>query len=890
VHSDEKPESRNAIEKTESLVIPGSGTIGQASATPEAEEDVVFRPNPGPQTAFLAASEREVLYGGAGGGGKRLPKSLILLAFSDGKWSFKQHGDLVVGDYVMHPSGKPVKVTHIHPDYLEDVWELEVDSGVVIPCSGTHKWRTLTLDERVKNTRRTPEFRAARRAKRPSRAKANSKKPWLKDIVSKRNSEAEHNYLDPIEAQSRSTKEIADTLTAREGSHINHSMAVTAPVETAKVELPVDPYWLGLWLGDGYYQAPKIGMAEDDIYQIMPYLKEKPTYCKFCKTKLLDPNLKPYYEVMWYVKDTETGQAWKKAGLYKNKHIPEVYLTASAEDRLALLQGLMDTDGTCTKSGSCELTLKLRHIVEDVQTLLASFGIKSTIGQKVVPAYPDNTYYHIKFTTSLPMFRLKRKLDRQPKDTRDTTKNHYIVDVRKTDRKEIMNCISVDHPDGQYLVTRNFIPTRNSYAVIMDVFRYATRASHRALVLRRTNDELRELISKAQELYPRAYPGCKWRERQSEFWFPSGARIWFTYLEQDKDVQRYVGQSFTQIAWDELTQWATPYAYNFLRSRLRSTDPNIPLSVRATTNPGHAGMAWVKKMFINPSPPGKAFWATDIETGETLVYPKGHPKAGQPLFKRRFIPARLQDNPYLYASGDYEAMLLSLPEADRKRLLEGSWDVAEGAAFTEFSRPVHVVEPFEIPNNWRKFRSCDYGYGSHSAVLWFAIAPNDQLVVYRELYTTKVTAVDLAKMINRIEANEKVDYGVMDSSLWHKRGDWGPSLAQQMINEGCKWRPSDRSKGSRVAGKNEIHRRLKVDEYSGEPGIVFFETCTNLIAQLPIIPLDKNNPEDVDTKSEDHIYDALRYGIMSRPRSRSIFEFGHRASDSFTPVDRTFGY
>jgi hypothetical protein len=77
-------------------------------------------------------------------------------------------------------------------------------------------------------------------------------------------------------------------------------------------------------------------------------------------------------------------------------------------------------------------------------------------------------------------------------------------------------------------------------------------------------------------------------------------------------------------------------------------------------------------MFIDPASPNTPFWATDIETGEVLKFPSGHSKAGQPLFKRRFIPASLFDNPYLAESGDYEAMLLSLPEHQRKQLLEGN--------------------------------------------------------------------------------------------------------------------------------------------------------------------------------------------------------------------------
>jgi hypothetical protein len=296
-------------------------------------------------------------------------------------------------------------------------------------------------------------------------------------------------------------------------------------------------------------------------------------------------------------------------------------------------------------------------------------------------------------------------------------------------------------------------------------------------------------------------------------------------------------------------------------------------------------------MFIDPATPNVPFAATDIETGETLSYPKGHSKEGLPLFQRKFIPASLFDNPYLAESGDYEAMLLSMPEHQRKQLLEGDWDINEGAAFPEFNRKIHVVEPYDIPRSWARFRACDYGYGSYTGVVWFAVSPAEQLVVYRELYCSKVTAIDLAGMVLDAESGDgSVRYGVLDSSLWHKRGDTGPSLAEQMNMKGCRWRPSDRSKGSRVAGKNELHRRLQVDEFTEEPRLVMFNTCTNLVAQLPSIPLDKRNPEDVDTNAEDHLYDALRYGIMTRPRS-SLFDYDPATSRSgFQASDPTFGY
>ena len=431
-----------------------------------------------------------------------------------------------------------------------------------------------------------------------------------------------------------------------------------------------------------------------------------------------------------------------------------------------------------------------------------------------------------------------------------------------------------------------------SYAMLADPLRFMGHPSFSGLLLRHTNEELRELVWKSQEMYPKIWPGIKWSERKMQWTAPSGARLWFSYLDRDDDVLRYQGQAFSWIGFDELTQWHTPFAWDYMRSRLRSTAPDLPVYMRATTNPGGPGHAWVKKMFIDPSPPGSAFNATDIESGKTLAYPKGHSKEGQALFKRKFIPAMLVDNPHLYDAGDYEAMLLSLPEHQRKQLLEGNWDVAEGAAFPEFNRQVHVVDPFDIPHNWVKFRACDYGYGSYSAVVWIACSPDEQLIVYRELYVSKVLATDLADMVLELEAGDgNLKYGVLDSSCWHKRGDTGPSLAEQMIQKGCRWRPSDRSAGSRVSGKNEMHRRLQVDEYTEEPRLIFFNTCTNLIAQLPIIPLDKRNPEDIDTKSEDHLYDALRYGIMSRPRF-SIWDFDptHQSPSSYVPSDSKFGY
>jgi len=189
-----------------------------------------------------------------------------------------------------------------------------------------------------------------------------------------------------------------------------------------------------------------------------------------------------------------------------------------------------------------------------------------------------------------------------------------------------------------------------SYALLIDPLRFCHKAAHRGLFIRRTMPELRDIINHSLNLYPKAYPGAKWREQEKEWRFPSGARIEFGYAENLTDVLRYQGQSYTWIGIDELPQYPTEDIYNFLRSSLRSVDPNIPVYIRATGNPGNVGSHWVKKMFVEPGEPNKSF---DVQI-PTM--------AGTKSITRRFIPAKLQDNPYLMQTDDYLIMLSSLPD------------------------------------------------------------------------------------------------------------------------------------------------------------------------------------------------------------------------------------
>ena len=410
-----------------------------------------------------------------------------------------------------------------------------------------------------------------------------------------------------------------------------------------------------------------------------------------------------------------------------------------------------------------------------------------------------------------------------------------------------------------------------SYAMLVDPLRYAHRSAHRGLIIRRSMPELRELIDKSRELYPKAFPGCKYKEVEKLWNFPSGAKIEFGFLERDADVYRYQGQAYSWIGFDEITHLPTEFAWNYLASRLRTTDSEIVPYMRCTANPGGVGATWVKKRYIDPAPSYESF-------------------TGHDGLSRKFIPARLQDNPFLAHDGRYEKMLQALPPTQRQQLLDGNWDVSEGAAFTEFVPQLHVITPFDIPINWERVKGIDYGYASESACIWGAVDPSDgTLIIYRELYQKGLLGTELADLITNMEMSDPFSVqGVLDTACWSRTGTTGPTIGETLQRAGHKLRRADKN---RIQGKIQIHEYLKVMQ-SGRPRIQILNTCPNLIRELQSIPLDKRNPEDVDTHAPDHAYDALRYLIMSRPRINDTLnqmrQF-HRER-IYAPVDSTFGY
>lgn len=219
---------------------------------------------------------------------------------------------------------------------------------------------------------------------------------------------------------------------------------------------------------------------------------------------------------------------------------------------------------------------------------------------------------------------------------------------------------------------------------------------------------------------------------------------------------------------------------------------------------------------------------------------------------------------------DYVRRLDNLPEKERKALKYGDWDIFDGQFFSEFDRNIHVCEPFEIPHDWRIFRTRDYGLDM-CAVLWIALDWRMNAYVFKEFHESNLIVSEAAKGINAMTTEHILtDYAPPD--LWNRNKDTGKSTADIFAENGQYLTKSD---NNRVAGWLAVHEWLKIikDEQGQKTcKLKIFPNCKNLIKYLPALQFDEKNPNDVATEPHEptHITDALRYFCIMWQTSMSL--------------------
>lgn len=398
------------------------------------------------------------------------------------------------------------------------------------------------------------------------------------------------------------------------------------------------------------------------------------------------------------------------------------------------------------------------------------------------------------------------------------------------------------------------------------------------MAFRRTTIQIGELVERAKLILTPL--GHVWHEQGKYFRGPKGGRLRFTYLERDADADGYQGHSYTRLYGEEIGTFPNETPINKLFATLRSGH-GVPCQMKNTTNPGGPGHNWVKARYRL-----QGILTKPISYQFEFINPFNNKKI---IKTRAFIPSKVTDNKYL--GDDYVAnIMMSGSKQLVKAWLEGDWDIIDGAFFDGWESGKHVVTPFEIPKDWLRFRSMDWGYATPFSIGWWAVCDEDRLVEgasgrqvviprgalvrYREWYGMpqaqpnvglRLTAEQVADGIRERESADKISYGVIDPSAFQHQN--GPSVAERMMNRGVMFRKADNTRVSpdkgKLGGWDAMRSRLRGD---GENPMLFvFSTCRDFIRTVPILQHDRDRPEDLDTEQEDHAADECRYACLSRP-------------------------
>jgi hypothetical protein len=405
----------------------------------------------------------------------------------------------------------------------------------------------------------------------------------------------------------------------------------------------------------------------------------------------------------------------------------------------------------------------------------------------------------------------------------------------------------------------------------------------RGILFRQTYPALADVVAKAREWIPRAFPTARYNESTHTWKFQDGEELLLRYMERVQDYDSYHGHEYPWMGWDELTNWPMPDCYTKMIACCRSSRKGVPRKLRATANPHGPGHHWVKARFIDPVPRGVVI--TDEKTGGQRVAIHGH----------------MSENRYLLdADPEYEQRLVTATEdnADLQAAwVGGSWDVAAGAFFGgAWNRAAHVLPPFDIPGGWTIDRAFDWGSAKPFSVGWWAESDGSpammknrrsgvmeqrtlargSLVRIGEWYGCQpnrpnvglqMDATEIAKGILERERmrwpGRTIRPGPADSSIFDVQD--GHCIADNFKKGGVTWVPANKGPGSRKNGWQLMRDRFGYAKRTPQenPGLYVVESCTEFIRTVPMMPRDEKNPEDVDTKSEDHIGDETRYRCLA---------------------------
>ncbi len=691
-------------------------------------------------------------------------------------------GKLKVGQHVYAPDGSPTKIVwksrpHIDP---EGTYKIRFDNGESVVASANHKWRV------------------------KSRSDRSNKHPPI--VVT--------------------TQDMAHSVWAGEG-RLNYSIALAQAWRPPSVKLPVDPYVLGVWLGDGTSgQGAFTSVDLEIVNEVMsagyPVVK------------------RPAHKYEWSIRGLMV--QLRDLGILWEKRVPQEYEHGSYDQRLSLLQGLMDTDGCCSKDGWCSFSQvgKRRPIVEVVFRLAASFGLKprrftQLVKQVGTSRYSGEMLYGVHWTGDVPVFRLTRKLVRLRAIAQkgSKAKEHYIASIQQVE-DTLCQCIAVAHPSHEYLVGHASIPTHNSH-------------------LRFVPAEMKKL-------------GGYYHHTDAQAHYPNGSTGFYGHADTEKDMLHYLSAEYDMVIADEVTTFSKEIITKMLSCvRVPEGSGRIGM-MRGGTNKLGPGAEFVRQYFVDKNVP--------IDEDEDY-----HPEDWG------VIDHQWGDNKYTDIV-QYRKRMAPLPEHVRRAWLDNEW-VIEGAYFTDFrptkeSKPWHVIQSLPLYKGisilsqpfLSIYRAIDWGYHPDPAVcLWIAVLPNKRAIVFKERTWKETLAADVAKQIKRESEGMRVIDTFCDPTMVIQTGQNPYTIGDIFEQNGVPLTPSV---NKRELYGYAIHNYLNtiIDESVDEthPNLVpqlqilaenGIYGCPKLIKTLPMLRMGHPDPTKI-ADGDDHWAVALAYFCMGQ--------------------------
>lgn len=418
-----------------------------------------------------------------------------------------------------------------------------------------------------------------------------------------------------------------------------------------------------------------------------------------------------------------------------------------------------------------------------------------------------------------------------------------------------------------------------SDALLFGGLRQIDHPHYKALILRRTYPELRELMDRSLEVFKEL--GGVWNEQGKRWTFGSGSSVEFGYCDSYADVMRYQGQSYTYIGYDEIGQLREERVWTYLMSRNRAAHPGLTKYMRASANPGGPGHQWLKRRFINTCSPDGQPYEVKLDDGSTTT--------------RAFVRARLADNPTLLEHDPgYASRLRLLPDLEYRWLADGDWDAGAGLGLAELSRDRHLTRPLtSLPTHWTLFGAFDWGYAHPFCFGLFAADEGGTVYLIESVHGRHLQPPEI---VQRIEDTLQ-GIGIRLDRLqvtWAGHDCWAdvkaraeniPTIFEHCARLGLLMKKANIS---RISGIQNIRRYLTwkqplpIDEQEREgkqfrdiePRFKICDTPSNrrIFECLEGIVSDPDNPEDalkVDADDQgqggDDAYDMVRYGLASRP-------------------------